>query len=246
MYFFKKKNLTSGTINKWLFLKKLPKTSNASFRISKLRSLYPLQMKYKALLFRQKWHSGKGETGRIITYSKGPRDKKRLPFFNYKYRRSSVFFIAGLNYIGYSNKIASLVLNSQGEVTYLPSRITDVFFMLLSFKQLIPARGYSSLQKEIMILKPFIKINKLPYMLIQQKKNVALSHIERYPLKGIQYTRSFGSEASIIKLDTRTGLSIIKLSSGLKKVFSAFALASEGQANLKIHKNRIFDTKSGN
>ena len=170
MYFFKKKNLTSGTINKWLFLKKLPKTSNASFRISKLRSLYPLQMKYKALLFRQKWHSGKGETGRIITYSKGPRDKKRLPFFNYKYRRSSVFFIAGLNYIGYSNKIASLVLNSQGEVTYLPSRITDVFFMLLSFKQLIPARGYSSLQKEIMILKPFIKINKLPYMLIQQKK----------------------------------------------------------------------------
>ena len=246
MYFFKKSSRTHGTISKWLFLKKLPKTSNASFHISKLRSVYPLQMKYKALMFRRKWHSGRGNTGRIVTYSKGPRVKKRLPFFNYKYRRSSIFFIAGLNYVGFNNKIASLVLNSQGEVSYLPSRITDVFFMLLGFKQLIPSKGYLSLQKEILILKPFIKINKLPYMLIQQKKNIAISHIERYPLKGIQYTRSFGSESSIIKLDTRTGLSIVKLSSGLKKVFSAFALASEGQANLKIHKNRILDTKSGN
>lgn len=83
-------------------------------------------------------------------------------------------------------------------------------------------------------------------MLIQQKKNSPINHIEQYPLIGSQYTRSFGSKSSIIKLDTRTGLSIVKLSSGLKKVFSAFSLANEGHSNIKILKNRLVDTKSGN
>lgn len=46
-------------------------------------------------------------------------------------------------------------------------------------------------------------------------------------------------------MDTRTGLSLVKLSSGIKKVFSAFALSSSGHANLYILKNRFKNTKSG-
>lgn len=67
-----------------------------------------------------------------------------------------------------------------------------------------------------------------------------------WPLEGAKYTRSFGSFAKIIKLDTRTGLSLVKLSSGLKKVFSALSLSIEGRANLYILRNQFKDTKSGN
>ena len=133
-------------------------------------------MKFKKLLLHKKWQAGRGSTGHIITYSKNSRIKKRIPFLNYKYRRSCLFFIAGLNYVGFTNKISSLVINSQGEIAYLPTNISHNFFVLNSFKPLLFKYLYFSLQKEIKVLKPFIHITQLPYMLIQQKKNYIEKH----------------------------------------------------------------------
>tara|TARA_B100000780_G_scaffold25907_2_gene16414 strand:+ start:3841 stop:4092 length:252 start_codon:yes stop_codon:yes gene_type:complete len=82
-------------------------------------------------------------------------------------------------------------------------------------------------------------------MLIQQKKNSSISFLELSVLHGSKYVRSIGSSASIIKLDTRTGLSLVKLPSGVKKVFSAFSLSHEGPSNLSILKNQLNNTKSG-
>ena len=96
-----------------------------------------------------------------------------------------------------------------------------------------------------MVLKPFIKIKEVPFMLLQQKKNSDISLLEVYPLSGIQYTRSLGCKARILKLDTRTGLSIIKLSSGLKKVFSAFSLSTPGPSGINILKKKLCSNKAG-
>jgi hypothetical protein len=96
----------------------------------------------------------------------------------------------------------------------------------------------SQFYKDLLHFKSFIKVDEVPYMLIQQKKNSGISFIELKPLQGCVYSRSLGSKSNIIKLDTRTGLSLVKLSSGVKKVFSAFSLASEGSANLHILKNQ--------
>lgn len=82
-------------------------------------------------------------------------------------------------------------------------------------------------------------------MLIQQRKNVSVSFIELNPLQGSTYARSLGSSANIIKLDTRTGLSLVKLPSGVKKVFSAFSLSHDGPANISLLKNQLLSTKSG-
>lgn len=92
---------------------------------------------------------------------------------------------------------------------------------------------------------PHLLLKQVPYIIIQQFKNTSVSFLELWPLRGIQYVRSFGSKSHIIKLDTRTGLSLIKLPSGLQKTFSIFSLSSSGRANLYILKNNFKNTKSG-
>ena len=238
-----KHNLGKYTLHKILSFKKVGKTSNASYNITKLTSTLPLQNKFSKLLLKRKWHSGRSSTGRITIYSKGPRIKTKLPITNYNFRNSSLFFSAGSHYLGMSKKILSLIFSSTGIVSYIPARFNDKFFQLTKIKNFVYSQ--SQFYKELLYFKPFIQISTIPYMLIQQKKNSKVSFLELKPLKGIEYSRSLGCSSSIIKLDTRTGFSLVKLPSGIKKVFSAFSLAYEGPSNIPIFKNQLSSTKSG-
>jgi large subunit ribosomal protein L2 len=74
-------------------------------------------------------------------------------------------------------------------------------------------------------------------ILVQLKKNQAISLIEISPGKSIQYVRSVGSHALVSKMDSRVGTGLVKLPSGVKKIFSIYALASPGQVPLHITKN---------
>ncbi len=224
-------------------IKKIGRTSNASCKITKLVSKFPLQVRFKKLLFHKRWSCGRSRNGRITVFTKGPRAKKVLPYLNYNFRSNSIFFIGGLNYTSFNNKISSLVFTSTGLVSYLPTRSADNFFSLSKLQSL--GRFKSQFYKELLHFKPFIKITEVPFMLIQQKKNSSISFLELSVLHGSKYVRSIGSSASIIKLDTRTGLSLVKLPSGVKKVFSAFSLSHEGPSNLSILKNQLNNTKSG-
>jgi ribosomal protein L2 len=230
---------TSNSIS----LRKIGKTSNASYKITKLFNVLPLQTKFKKLLFRKKWMCGRTNTGRISVYTKGKRSKKTLPYMNYKFRITSLFFVGGINYTHFWNKISTLVFTSTGQVSYVPTRSSDNFFFLNRLQRLNNFRP--QFYRDITYIKPYIKIRETSYMLLQQKKNSHISFLELIPLIGSQYARSLGSRARIIKLDTRTGLSLVKLPSGIKKVFSAFSLAHEGPANLPILKKQFKNTKSG-
>lgn len=56
--------------------------------------------------------------------------------------------------------------------------------------------------------------------------------MEPLPGKGVTFTRSPGSSALILKMNSISGAALIKLSSGVKKVFSAYALGSVGGVTL--------------
>ena len=183
-------------------------------------------------------------TGRITVFTKGPRAKKVSSVLNYNFRYSGLFFTAGLNYTSVSKiKVCSLTFTSTGLVSYLPTREYTNFFLLNRLQSL--SKFKSQFYKELLYFKPFIKVSEVPFMLIQQKKNSSVSFIELSPLEGSKYARSIGSSASIAKLDTRTGLSLVKLPSGVKKVFSAFSLSHAGPANVPLLKNQLPSTKSG-
>ena len=88
-------------------LPKISKTSNASINITKLKHTFNRKTKFKNLFLYKKWHSGRSNHGKITVYSKGPRLKKRLPVLNYKFRLSSLFFIASIDHFGFKNKLTS-------------------------------------------------------------------------------------------------------------------------------------------
>lgn len=226
-----------------IFLHKKGKTSNASNKIIILKSILPLQIKYTKLLFKKKWSAGRSRSGRITVFSKGPKKKLCLPFTNYSYRSLALYFIAGINYTNTNAQLKSLLFNSTGSVSYIPFSLNDTLFKLSRLPQINSA--YSSNFREVLMFKPYIHISTKPFLLIQQSKNTPISFLEIKPLVGITYVRSLGSKALLMKLDTRIGLGLVKLPSGVKKVFSAFSLATKGCANLPILKNKLFNTKSG-
>lgn len=75
------------------------------------------------------------------------------------------------------------------------------------------------------------------FTLVQLKKNTAISLLEISPGRGIQYVKAVGSSAINTKMDSRTGTGLLKLPSGVKKIFSIYSLASQGQVALPNKKS---------
>ena len=78
----------------------------------------------------------------------------------------------------------------------------------------------------------------------QLSKNKPISLIELTPEKGIQYVRSTGCKGTIIKMDLRLQTSIIKLPSGVRKIFSTNSVGSDGCVALSFNKS-LKNTKAG-
>lgn len=163
---------------------------------------------------------------------------------NYRDRSNALSFIAGVNYTNFNLKISSLVFSASGEVYYLPFNFNNILFFFFTKTPMI-SKASPSIFKGVLLMQSESLLPQHPYLLIQQQKNTNISFIEVKPLDGVKYTRSFGSRSKIVKLDTRTGLSLVLLSSGVKKIFSAFSLSSGGSANLQILKKALKNTKSG-
>ena len=224
---------------------KLRRTSGASTHIIRLKTFYNFQSKFPKLLLCKRNIAGRTSSGQISVFTKGSRGLKlRLPFTNYNFRDSSLFLLGGLRYAFSKKKINALLLTSSGCFTYIPLNLNYKFFTLLRLNSLFLDRvggiGWKDLFK-----KPYASINRIDYLIFQQKKNSPISFVAKLPGHRSIYTRSIGSKSFIRKMDTRTGLGLIYLSSGLRKVFSIFALSSEGAAIGSIAKKKFKNTKFG-
>merc|ERR1712054_151438 len=67
-------------------------------------------------------------------------------------------------------------------------------------------------------------------------KNKSISLIEPLPNNGVKYVRSTGSSAKTLKMNSLTGTALVKLPSGVKKVFSTYSIASLGNVALPNQK----------
>ena len=65
------------------------------------------------------------------------------------------------------------------------------------------------------------------------KKNKQLTNLELLPGFGAQYTRSPGTRSRIIKFDLENHSVLVKLSSGVKKIFSYYSFVMLGQLSLQ-------------
>lgn len=239
----KNKQLAIPALQNLYSLKSLNRSSNAASNVKLLRSKLPLNLGFPRLLFYKKNCAGRNITGSITIFSQGRKSKARTIPIAYGFRYNALFFIASFNFIPLKKAITALTFTSLGLVCYLPARLTDKLFTLT---RLMPMRRTGvPAYRELLHFKPFISITRVPFMLIQQHKNAPVSFLEITPLLGSTYARSLGSAASIIKLDSRTGFSLVRLPSGIKKIFSAFSLAYAGVAGYPVLPRQLKNTKAG-
>jgi ribosomal protein L2 len=81
-------------------------------------------------------------------------------------------------------------------------------------------------------------------MLFQIQKLSFVSLIELIPGKGSQYVRSSGVKSRIIKFDYDNHSVLLKLPSGIKKIFSYYSYAMLDKISLHIN-NNFYNGKAG-
>lgn len=220
--------LSSPLFSPNLELKKIGTTSGASRNSTKFVNPFPLAWKHKKLLLNKKWSAGRGSSGRIVVWTKRTQSvKTRYPFINYSFRYIGVSFIAGFIILPKVNKLLSLLFTSSGAASYLPASTNHEMFKLTQFTSVFSERKI--FRKNATSFYPLSVLKQSFFIIRQLPKNKPISLIESLPGKGVQYARSTGTFATALKMDSRVSTALIKLPSGVKKVFSTFSIGSLGK-----------------
>lgn len=214
--------------------------------VSVLKTNLPLIIKNKHLFFRNKSKAGRCKNGRTVLWTKSSLKKRYTnPNINYSFRSLKLGFISSIFLLPKNNSSVSLYNLSDGSYTYLKPTTTSRLFILTRTDNLLTnlaQRTYLSnyltfLFDEFLIKNSFFVLRRLP-------RNQLISLIELYPGKTVEYVRSPGSKSVMLKMDTRTNTAVIKLPSGVKKVFSIYSIASLGNV-LFSNKKLLRNNKAG-
>lgn len=194
-------------------------------------------------MIKLKYNSGRNNTGRVVVNTKRSQNKNYTkPVVNYSFRSLYLGLVSGFFMIPKSNKLISLLMLSSGIVNFVPTSTNHELFILTRFKSLSP--NIYKFTKQQTILSSLLTFKQSFFTLASLPKNKPVCLIESTPTSGIIYTRSTGSSAYIIKMSSLTSTALLKLSSGVKKVFSTHSLASLGKVSLPEKKN-LFINKAG-
>ena len=215
-----------------MFLKKLRIVSNASRNLKKLTSIWLDKTPFKSLLWRKLSNAGRNHSGRIVVWTKSSLKNKLMhPRINYSMRSKVLSLVTTFKLIPLQNKLVALSFLASGCICYLPS--TDHFRIF----------GFIYFPTQNLKLKSFIN-NPILFLLVYVQRLAKVSLIELYPGAGIQYARSSGTFARLVKIELNSHTALLQLPSGVRKTFSLYSLASLGAVSLK-NKALLTNTKSG-
>lgn len=216
-----------------LSLKRLFVSSNASRNIKVWSLRWYNRPSPRALSFRKKSSAGRSSsTGQVIVYTKSALLRRvKLNNVNYNFRSLSPGLISTLKLVPFSNKLLILVTFPSGQLSYFPAIEKTRLFNLTYFRSGkfgLPSWGSVAHHSFIHLVETFKKV----------------SNIEVRPGTGIQYVRSAGCFAKIIKFDYAHHAALVRLPSGVKKFFSFYSILLLGPCALKL-KRDLSCTKSG-
>lgn len=211
-------------IKNWIFTKNLV-TSGASRSTFKLSTLLPIQIKVKKFNFSKKKKSGRSNKYGILCRSKGFYSfKNKYPYFCKSYRLLSLSFIANIFLVPFKFNLFSLIFSSTGSITYTKTGGNHNLFNVFRLQSILTKNNH--FYKKFLYISKFIKIPQLFFLIYQLPKYKLVSLLEVFPKKGIKYVRSSASKAFLTKIDLKLNLSLVKLPSGVHKVFSNFSVGS--------------------
>lgn len=219
---------------RFLFLRLYKKyvTSNASRSIKLFKLKWYYLSLCKKLNYKKLSRSGKNFTGRTVVYSKQSLKLVwKKPKINYSYRYKVLSFISNFTIIPFENKFLALLVTYPNGLTYLQLTESMPLFKMLYFPIANPRIRYY-------FRKPFFCF----FYNIKRLLKVCL--LELIPGLGIQYVRSPGTSAKILKFNQDSHQVLIKLPSGVRKLFSNYSIVYKGRVAFK-NKKLLTNTKSG-
>lgn len=212
-------------------LKKVSYTSAGSRNLTIFSTNFNLQNKLKSLSLFKKWNSGRNITGRVVIRTKTSLLRKNKTIkINYNLRQLRLGFLISFIFIPFKNKLLSLIYYSNGSFSYfLTGESHKLFFFIYS-------QSVRRLKK--------VKFKNFFFMLFQIQKLSFVSLVELIPGKGSQYVRSSGVKSRIIKFDHDNHSVLLKLPSGVKKVFSYYSYVMLDRIALSNNVN-FYNGKAG-
>lgn len=200
-------------------------TSPASRNITYFANESLICKTHKKLTLKKKNKAGRSCNGKIILKTRTSYLIRKKYFqINYVLRLNHLGTIASFSFIPFKNKLLSLVFFCNGAVSYFLATNRHIIFSFFS----------SNLNRKV---KKNIFIDTHA-MLCQIKKLSFISCIEIIPGRGSQYIRSSGTKGRILAFEPLTHSCLIKLPSGLKKIFSYYSFAFIDPISITLHKRR--------
>ena len=213
-------------------LKKLFVTSNASRNIVKLAPSWRTSYYSKNHLMRAASKAGRGSTGRKLLWTKRSSPSARaLPTLVKNIFPNSLFTIISIRHHPRTSNVYSLTAHATGLLLNQPqSSFRNVFSFL-----------YTTCKSKI--LKFFFNA---PYtaLLFTLPSFTTISHLASRPQGHSTYVKSAGASAVILSKNSTQHTVLVRLPSGVRKIFSYYSLATLGSVSFKDKKD-LQNTKSG-
>lgn len=192
-----------------------------------------LNKKAKRLSSIVRWKSGISRLGRRTVLSKGRKIlNSRHSLVSYSRVDNSVHYVS--SYLtSRSGNLSALIFSSSGKSFYKRLQsITHLFSLIKSDGVLHNKFSVSPLVSSLTSVSKFTRLYdtllKIPFL-------TSVSHLQLSPGKKAKFSRSLGSSAVILRKNNHLSSCVVKLPSGVRKVFSLFSQCSiEPRDNLFI------------
>jgi ribosomal protein L2 len=228
--FNKKKKLSANVSNNYYLARKGVTSGGSRFSFF-FRNKLPLSIKFKGLMFSIANKAGRNSSGSVVLWTRGATRRKKNHFnVNTRYRFRGISFIANIIMVPFTRKIISLVFNSSGSITYVPTSSNHSLFSISKLYK-FSSNMYRIKNKlnlpgiRYFISQGFFLIRQLP-------RNKPISLLEVIPGMGSQYVRSVGVKGKMTRMEFNRNTALVILPSGVRKIFSIFSLGSIGPVPL--------------
>lgn len=196
-------------------------TSGASRKKTKASFSLLLNKRLKCLSSRTSWKSGISRFGKRTVLSKGRRllNSKNL-LYSRKHLDNSIHFHHSHFFNLSTSNIYALVFSSSGKVSYIRNLTTKFSFQLLRTRviQSVFMDNYNTFTNTNLI-----RFNVVSSIILFIKFMTKVINLQPSSGENIKYSKSSGSYSIVLKKNRQLAASIIKLPSGVKKIFSSFS-----------------------
>lgn len=176
--------------------------------------------------------AGRGALGKVVIRTKS-RITRRLRGINinYNYRYNPLGFVSSFQLIPFKNILVSLILYSNGSMTYLTKGLNHKIFKYFLFAKNKWERR-------------FTKHAFLSWLILFSKLSL-ISLIELVPGTGAKYCRSSGTFAKLKKFNYKDHSALIRFpQTDVNKIISVYSVVFFGKVDL-VNKKKYVNLKSG-